>query len=198
MSRQPLDDTALDTVFRQARTHYGFHPEPIDEATLRELYDLLKWGPTSMNCQPARYVFVVSDEGKSRLIPALSEGNRDKAHEAPVTVIVAVDTLFYQHMPHIFPSSPNARERFADNPEKAHDTAWRNATLQGAYLIIAARMLGLDAGPMSGFDTAIVDEEFFPDGRYKSNFLINLGVGKPDSQRPRTPRLAFEDVVEVV
>ncbi|MFW3615293.1 malonic semialdehyde reductase [Billgrantia antri] len=198
MPRQPLDDTALDTVFRQARTHYGFRPEPVDEATLRQLYDLLKWGPTSMNSQPARYVFVMSEEGKSRLLPALSEANRDKAHEAPVTVIVAVDTRFYEHMPKVFPSSPNARERFAENPETTSDTAWRNGTLQGAYLIIAARMLGLDAGPMSGFDDAMVDEEFFPDGRYKSNFLVNLGTGDPESQRPRGARLAFEEVAEVV
>ncbi|MCE8021678.1 malonic semialdehyde reductase [Halomonas sp. MCCC 1A11036] len=196
--RPPLDDTALDTVFREAHTHYGFKPAPIDEATLRELYDLLKWGPTSMNCQPARYVFVVSDEGKSRLMPALSEGNRDKAHEAPATVIIAVDTHFYEFMPRVFPSSPNARERFAENPDKASDTAWRNGTLQGAYLIVAARMLGLDAGPMSGFDNAMVDEEFFPNGRYKSNFLINLGVGDPAGLRPRGTRLAFEEVAEVV
>lgn len=198
MPRQSLDDTALDTVFREAHTHYGFKPAPIDEATLRALYDLLKWGPTSMNCQPARYVFVVSDEGKSRLMPALSEGNRDKVHEAPATVIVAVDTRFYEFMPRVFPSSPNARERFAENPDKASDTAWRNGTLQGAYLIVAARMLGLDVGPMSGFDNAMVDEEFFPDGRYKSNFLVNLGVGEPASLRPRGARLAFEEVAEVV
>ncbi|QOR37308.1 malonic semialdehyde reductase [Billgrantia diversa] len=198
MPRQPLDDTALDTVFRQAHTHYGFRPEPVDEATLRRLYDLLKWGPTSMNSQPSRYVFVMSEEGKSRLLPALSEANRDKAHEAPVTVIVAVDTRFYQHMPKLFPSSPNARERFAENPETTSDTAWRNGTLQGAYLIIAARMLGLDVGPMSGFDNAIVDEEFFPDGRYKSNFLVNLGTGDPESQRARGARLEFEEVAEVV
>ena len=198
MPRQSLDDTALDTVFREAHTHYGFKPAPIDEATLRALYDLLKWGPTSMNCQPARYVFVVSEEGKSRLMPALSEGNRDKVHEAPATVIVAVDTRFYEFMPRVFPSSPNARERFAENPDKASDTAWRNGTLQGAYLIVAARMLGLDVGPMSGFDNAMVDEEFFPDGRYKSNFLVNLGVGEPASLRPRGARLAFEEVAEVV
>ncbi|MFQ3789995.1 malonic semialdehyde reductase [Halomonas sp. A29] len=196
--RPPLDDIALDTVFRQAHTHYGFRPEPVDEAALRRLYDLLKWGPTSMNCQPARYVFVMSEEGKSRLLPALSEANRDKAHEAPVTVIVAVDTRFYEHMLKVFPSSPNARERFAANPETTSDTAWRNGTLQGAYLIIAARMLGLDVGPMSGFDNAMVDEEFFPDGRYKSNFLVNLGAGDPESQRPRGARLAFEEVAEVV
>lgn len=198
MPRQPLDDTALDIAFRDAHTHYGFRPEPIDEATLRQLYDLLKWGPTSMNCQPARYVFVVSEEGKSRLLPALSEGNRDKTHDAPATVIVAVDTRFFEHMPKVFPSSPNARERFAANPEKASDTAWRNGTLQGAYLIVAARMLGLDVGPMSGFDNAMVDEEFFPDGRYRSNFLVNLGVADPQATRPRAPRLAFEEVAEVL
>ncbi len=196
--RSPLDDTALDTIFREARTHYGFRPEPISEATLRELYDLLKWGPTSMNSQPARYVFVISEEGKSRLLPALSEGNRDKAHQAPVNVIVAIDTRFFEHMPTVFPQSPNARERFAENLDKAQDTAWRNATLQGAYLIVAARMLGLDVGPMSGFDNALVDQEFFPDGRYRSNFLVNLGVGDPSSQRPRGERLAFDEVAEVV
>lgn len=196
--RSPLDDTALDTVFCEARTHYGFHAQPLDEAILRRLYDLLKWGPTSMNSQPARYVFVVSEEGKSRLLPALSAGNRDKAHQAGAIVIVAVDSRFYEHMPRLFPSSPNARERFAENPDKASDTAWRNATLQGAYLIVAARMLGLDVGPMSGFDNAMVDDEFFPDGRYKSNFLVNLGVGDPSSERPRGERLAFDEVAEVV
>ncbi|MCG6658847.1 malonic semialdehyde reductase [Halomonas campisalis] len=196
--RPPLDDTALDIAFREARTHYGFRDVTIDEATLRRLYDLLKWGPTSMNSQPARYVFVTSLAGKSRLLPALSEGNRDKAREAAATVIVATDTRFYEHLPSQFPDSPNARARFADDPARAADTAWRNATLQGGYLIVAARMLGLDVGPMSGFDRFMVDEEFFPDGRYQSNFLVNLGEGDPASLRPRGPRLAFDEVAEVV
>lgn len=196
--RPPLDDLALDTAFRDAHTTYGFRPEPIEEATLRRLYDLLKWGPTSMNCQPARYLFVTSEAAKARLEPALSEGNRAKTLEAPVTVIVAVDTRFYDHLPTQFPHASKARGRFAANPEHARATAWRNGTLQGGYLIVAARMLGLDVGPMSGFDNARVDAEFFPDGRYQSNFLANLGVAGPDSQRPRGPRLAFEDVAEVV
>lgn len=196
--RPPLDDTALDVAFREARTHYGFRNEPIDEALLRRLYDLLKWGPTSMNCQPSRYVFVTSVEAKSRLLPALSEANRDKSYQAGTTVIVATDTRFHEHLTTLFPSSPNARERFEINPETASETAWRNGTLQGAYLIIAARMLGLDAGPMSGFDNAMVDVEFFPDGRYKSNFMVNLGVGDPDSLRSRGPRLAFDEVAEVL
>ena len=196
--RPPLDDIALDVAFREARTYYGFRNEPVDEALLRRLYDLLKLGPTSMNCQPSRYVFVTSVEAKSRLLPALSEANRDKAYQAGATVIVATDTRFHESLPTLFPSSPNARERFEANPETARETAWRNGTLQGAYLIVAARMLGLDTGPMSGFDNAMVDGEFFPEGRYKSNFLVNLGVGDPESLRPRDPRLAFDEVAEVL
>jgi 3-hydroxypropanoate dehydrogenase len=196
--RPPLDDTALDIAFREAHTTYGFLDEPVEPDLWRRLYDLLKWGPTSMNSQPARYIFVTSLEGKSRLLPALSEGNRDKAYQASATVIVAVDTHFYEYLPTQFPGSPNARERFVANPDKAGDTAWRNGTLQGGYLIIAARMLGLDVGPMSGFDRDMVDAEFFPDGRYRSNFLVNLGSGDPESLRPRGPRLSFEEVAEVV
>ncbi|MDI5933537.1 malonic semialdehyde reductase [Halomonas sp. M4R5S39] len=196
--RPSLDDLALDTLFREAHTAHDFLDEPVDPATWRRLYDLLKWGPTSMNCQPARYVFVTSLEAKSRLVPALSEGNRDKSVRAAATVIVATDTRFYEHLPTQYPHSPNACERFAANPDKARETALRNATLQGGYLILAARSLGLDAGPMSGFDNAMVDEEFFPDGRYRSNFLVNLGVADPQATRPRAPRLAFEEVAEVL
>ncbi|MFY0991198.1 malonic semialdehyde reductase [Halomonas sp. C05BenzN] len=196
--RPSLDDHALDTLFREAHTAHGFLDEAVDPATWRRLHDLLKWGPTSMNCQPARYLFITSDEAKSRLLPALSEGNRDKSHQAPATVIVATDTRFYEHLPTQYPHSPNARERFAANPEKASETAWRNATLQGAYLILAARALGLDVGPMSGFDAAAVDAEFFPDGRWRANFLANLGVADPQANRPRAPRLAFEEVAAVL
>ncbi|PXX96312.1 malonic semialdehyde reductase [Halomonas sp. LBP4] len=196
--RPSLDDHALDSLFREAHTAHGFLDEPVDPATWRRLYDLLKWGPTSMNCQPARYAFVTSLEAKSRLIPALSEGNRDQTVQAAATVIVATDTRFYEHLPTQYPTSPNARERFAANPEKARETALRNATLQGGYLILAARTLGLDVGPMSGFDNAMVDEEFFPDGRYQSNFLVNLGVADPRMTRPRAPRLAFEEVAEIL
>lgn len=196
--RQPIDDQALDIAFREARTYPGYRDTPIDEATLRRLYDLLKWGPTSMNCQPSRYVFVTSPQAKQRLMPALSEGNRIKVDQAATTVIVATDTRFYEYLPTLAPHAPKARDNFANNPEKARITAFRNGTLQGGYLIIAARMLGLDAGPMSGFDNAAVDAEFFPDGRLQSNFLVNLGVGDAEKLRPRAPRLSFEEAAEIL
>jgi len=191
-----LSSAALDQLFCEARTHNAFAREPVPEATLRHLYSVMKWGPTSMNCQPARLVFVTSAKGKARLAPALSPANLDKTLAAPVTVIVAIDTRFYEHLPTMFPAY-DAKPTFAGNAELAASTAARNGTLQGAYLMIAARALGLDCGPMSGFDAGKLNAEFFPDGRYQANFLCNLGVGDRAALHPRGPRLTFEEACEI-
>lgn len=191
-----LNDASLDQLFRSARTHNAWTDRKIDEATLRALYDLVKWGPTSANASPARFVFVTTPEGKARLKPALSAGNMDKTLSAPVTVIVAHDLDFAQKLPVLFPHAPGAKDWFAA-PDVEQATAFRNGTLQGAYLILAARALGLDAGPMSGFDNAKVDEAFFAGTRIKSNFLVNLGHGDPAGLFERSPRLAFEEAVTI-
>jgi len=190
-----LDDQALDTLFRKARTQNGFSDKSVGDAQLRELYELMKWGPTTMNTQPARLVFVRSKAGKEKLAPALSPGNRDKTIAAPVTAIIAYDLRFYENLPRTFPNNPNAKAVFEGAEKAAHvqTTAMRNGSLQGAYLILAARALGLDCGPMSGFDNSKVDAAFFPDGRTKSNFLCNLGYGDPSKVFPRNPRLAFDE-----
>jgi 3-hydroxypropanoate dehydrogenase len=190
-----LNDQALDTLFRKARTQNGFLDQPVSDAQLLALYELMKWGPTTMNSQPARLVFVRSKAGKEKLAPALSPGNRDKTMAAPVTVIVAYDLRFYENLPRSFPNNPNAKAAFEGEEKKTHvqTTALRNGSLQGAYLLLAARALGLDCGPMSGFDNAKVDAAFFPDGRVKSNFLCNLGHGDPAKVFPRNPRLPFEE-----
>lgn len=192
---QSLDSTALDQLFLAARTYNKFTTEPVSDDLLKQLYDLYKWGPTSMNTQPGRVVFVRSVEGKERLKPALLPNNVEKTMAAPVVAIVAFDSTFYEHMPTQFPANPGARDMFANNAGLSAETASRNSALQGAYLIMAARALGLAAGPMSGFNPAAVNEAFFPDGRLKVNFLINLGWGDPSGNRPRGPRLAFEDSV---
>ena len=190
-----LNDQALDTLFRKARTQNGFLDQPVTDVQLRALYELMKWGPTTMNSQPARLVFVRSKAGKEKLAPALSPGNRDKTMAAPVTVIIAYDLRFYENLTRTFANNPNAKAAFEGEEKKAHvqTTALRNGSLQGAYLIVAARALGLDCGPMSGFDNAKVDAAFFPDGRVKSNFLCNLGHGDPAKVFPRNPRLSFEE-----
>ncbi len=193
-----LDESSLDLLFRVGHTHNGWLDKPVSEATLRTLYDLLKLGPTSLNTCPARFVFVRSREAKERLRPALAPGNLDKTLAAPVTAIIGYDEQFYEHMGFLFPERQGVRERFAANPANAHETAFRNGTLQGAYLIIAARAIGLDAGPMSGFDNARVDAEFFAGTHCKSNFLCNLGYGDPTKVRERLPRFAFETVCQVV
>ena len=195
--KNPIGDAALDQIFRSARTAHGFLADPVPDATLHALYELLKWGPTSFNCQPARFVFVRSAQAKARLKPALSPANVAQATAAPVTVIVASDTRFFDHLPAQFPAY-DARPMFANNAAVAQITAMRNGSLQGAYLIIAARALGLDAGPMSGFDGAAVDTEFFADGRYKSNFLVNLGVADTTKIHPRGPRLPFAEVATIL
>jgi 3-hydroxypropanoate dehydrogenase len=185
-----LPDACLEQVFRAARTHNGFVATPVADATLHALYDLLKWGPTSANSSPGRFVFVKSAAAKEKLQPALSENNRAKTMAAPVTVIVAHDTEFYNELPRLYPQT-DFRSAFLGKPAFIETTAFRNGTLQGGYLIIAARALGLDCGPMSGFDNAKVDAAFFPDGKWKSNFLCNLGYGDPATVRPRNPRLDF-------
>lgn len=193
----PLNDAALDQLFRGARTYSHFLPRAIERATIDALYDLLKWGPTAFNAQPARYVILQSPQAKERLAPGLSSGNRDKTLAAPAVVIVAQDLRFHEHLPEQFPAY-DAKTLFDANPALRESTAQRNATLQGAYLILAARALGLDTGPMSGFDADAVDREFFADGRYRANFLVNLGYGDPESLRPRGPRLDFAQAVTVL
>lgn len=193
-----LPASALEQAFLAARTFNKFTDQPVTDETLKQLYDLLKWGPTSMNSQPGRYVFVRSAEAKARLKPCLAPGNADKTMAAPVTVIVASDKAFYEALPVQFPAVPTARDLFAGNAALAESTAFRNSSLQGAYLIIAARLLGLDSGAMSGFDAAKVNAEFFPEGQWQANFLINLGYGDASGNYPRGPRLAFEDVAKIV
>lgn len=187
-----LPPIALEKAFLAARTFPKFTDQPVSDDILAQLYEAAKWGPTSMNCQPARFVFVRSAEAKAKLKPCLAPGNTDKTMAAPVTVIVAQDTRFFEHLPTQFPANPNAQAMFAGNSVLADATALRNSSLQGAYLIVAARMLGLDCGPMSGFNTAALDAAFFADGNYKSNFLINLGYGDVASLRPRGPRLPLD------
>lgn len=193
-----IDDHALDVIFRNARTHNAWLPRPVSDETLRRMYDLMKWGPTSANCSPARILFIRSREAKERLKPALDGSNRDKTMAAPVTAILGYDTEFYEKLPRLFPHDQSARSWFAGKPEVIHNTAFRNGTLQGAYLIIAARAVGLDCGPMSGFDNARVDAEFFSDSAVKSNFLCNLGYGDPKGLFPRSPRLPFDEACTVL
>ena len=192
-----LDDAALDTVFRAARTHYAWTGQPVGDADLHRVFDLLRMGPTSANCSPARFLFLRTPEAKERLRPALSVGNVDKTMSAPVVTIVAHDPAFYEELPRLFPHA-DARAWFAGNDALATTTAFRNGTLQGAYLILAARAAGLDAGPMSGFDNAAVDREFLSALGWRSNFLVNLGHGDPAALHPRAPRLAFDEACRLL
>ena len=188
-----IDAAGLDLLFREARTHNKWHEDPVSDETLHELYDLLKQGPTSANCSPARFLFLRTRQAKERLAPALSSGNLAKTMAAPVTVIVAYDPKFYERLPTLFPHNPDATSWFTSNDSLAATTAFRNGTLQGAYLILAARALGLDTGGMSGFDNAKVDAEFLADRGWRSNFLVNLGKGDPSGVFARSPRLAFDE-----
>lgn len=192
-----LDNKSLDIIFREARTHSVWQDKPVSEELLHQLYDLMKWGPTSGNSSPARIVFVRSAEAKQRLLPLMSEGNREKTGKAPVTAIVAHDLEFYEQLPKLFPHT-DARSWFVGNQPLIDISAFRNGTLQGAYLIIAARALGLDAGPMSGFDNAGVDKEFFPGGKVKSNFVINLGYADHSKVHHRNPRLSFDEAAQIL
>ena len=193
----PLDQAALDQLFMDARTQNAWQDRDIPEATLHRLFDIVKMGPTSANCSPARYIFVKSAAAKERLRPHLSGGNAEKTMSAPVCVIVGHDTEFYEHLPKLFPHT-DAKSWFTSSPELAAETAFRNGTLQGGYLILAARALGLDTGPMSGFEKDGVDKEFFAGTTIKSNFLVNLGYGDPSALFDRSPRFDFDDIAEII
>jgi 3-hydroxypropanoate dehydrogenase len=191
-----LDAAALDQLFREARTHNKWQDKPVPEETLRALYDLLKWGPTSANSSPARFAFLISDGSKAKLKDALSPGNIEKTMTAPVTVIVAHDPKFFDQLPKLFPHA-DARSWFAGNWSLADTTAMRNGTLQGAYLMVAARALGLDVGAMSGFDNMKIDDQYFSETGWKSNFLVNLGYGDPEGLFARSPRLDFDEACRI-
>ncbi len=192
-----LPDPCLDQLFREARTHNAWQDRDVPDELLHQVVDLLKLGPTSANCSPARFVFVKSPEAKERLKPHLSEGNRDKTMKAPVCAIIGYDLDFYLYLPKLFPHT-DAKSWFAGNEKKIAETAFRNGTLQGAYLIMAARALGLDCGPMSGFDNEGVDREFFAGTKIKSNFLCNLAYGDPSVLFPRSPRFDFDEMARIV
>ncbi|MCX7194027.1 MAG: malonic semialdehyde reductase [Proteobacteria bacterium] len=192
-----LDERSLDTLFRTARTHNAWQDKPVSDEQLCQIYDLMKWAPTSANSCPARIIFVKSPSAKQRLLSAMIPGNIDKTRTAPVTAIIAQDHEFYEKLPQLFPHA-DARAWFAGNQSLIDTTAFRNATLQGAYLILAARALGLDAGPMSGFDNAKIDQEFFSGTSIKSNFLINLGYGDASGLFPRGPRLSFDEAAQIL
>jgi 3-hydroxypropanoate dehydrogenase len=195
--KKPLDDAALDTLFREARSYNRWTADTVPERTLRALYDLLKLGPTSANCCPARFVFVSSSAAKAKLVGCVSPGNVVKVEQAPVTVIVGMDEKFYERVPFLFPHKPEIADMFKD-PAVGNVHMMRNATLQGAYLILAARSLGLDAGPMSGFSNEKVDAAFFSGTAVKSNFLCALGVGTTEGLFSRSPRLAFEEACKIL
>jgi 3-hydroxypropanoate dehydrogenase len=188
-----IDAYGLDLLFRKARTHNRFTDQPVTDDELRALHHLLKAGPTSANSSPARFLFLRTREAKQKLAPALSSGNHDKTMAAPVTAIVAYDPRFYEKLWKLFPHNPDATSWFTSNDSLAAITAFRNGTLQGAYLILAARALGLDTGAMSGFDNAMVDELFLADRGWRSNFLCNIGHGDPGGLLPRSPRLDFDE-----
>jgi 3-hydroxypropanoate dehydrogenase len=195
--RNSLDDHALDQIFREARTHIAWLDRPVSDELLRQAVELAKMGPTSANCLPMRIVFVRSKEAKERLRPALAPGNVDKTMAAPATTIIGYDLEFCELLPRLFPRS-DMRQAFVGKPDLIKDTAFRNSSLQGAYFILALRSLGLDTGPMSGFDNAKVDAEFFSGTAVKSNFLINIGHGDPAKLFPRSPRLTFEEIARIV
>ena len=194
----PIASAALDQIFLQARTHNKWLDKPVSPELLRQLVATMIMGPTSINSLPARIVFVTSPEAKKRLEPLLSENNRAKTMQAPVCAIIGYDLKFYESLSQTAPHNPAARSWFEGNDGVIKATAFRNSSLQGAYLIVAARALGLDAGPMSGFDNAGIDREFFPEGRIKSNFICALGYGDPSGVRPRAPRLSFDEMAKII
>lgn len=187
-----LDESAFATLFTEARSQNGWLSNPVDDAILHQLYDLVRWGPTSANCSPARFVFVRTQEGKEKLAASLSRGNIEKTMTAPVCVIVAMDKAFFNQLPKLFPHG-DAKSWFTSSPTVAHETAFRNASLQAGYLILAARALGLDAGPMSGFDQAKLDSAFFQGTSWTANLLVNLGYGDSSKVYGRLPRLDFSE-----
>lgn len=192
-----LDSAALDLLFRAARTHNGWRDQPVSDNLLAELHDLMKWGPTSANCWPLRVVYVKSPEAKARLVPLMMEGNRAKTQTAPVTAILGMDMRFYEELPRLFPHT-DAKSWFVGNDALIEATAFRNSSLQGAYFMLAARALGLDCGPMSGFDADGINAEFFAGTQTKVNFICNLGYGDPAALFPRSPRPEFAEVCKIV
>jgi 3-hydroxypropanoate dehydrogenase len=187
----------LNQLFREARTHNAWLPKRVPVEALREAYELARWGPTSANSSPARFVFLESEAAKARLLPALAPLNVEKTKAAPVTAIIAWDTEFHEKLPKLFPHA-DMRSFFVGKPALIEETAFRNSSLQGAYFMLAARAVGLDCGPMSGFDAAKVNAEFFPDGKWKVNFLCNLGYGDHSKLFPRSPRLEFDEACKVL
>ncbi len=196
-AKTAISPAALDQLFRHARTHHAWLPQPVAPELLRRVYELTALGPTSANTSPARFIFLTTPQSKERLRPALAPGNHEKTMSAPVTVIIAYDTEFYEKLPQLFPHA-DARPWFAGKPALIEETAFRNGSLEGAYLIFAARALGLDCGPMSGFDPAKVNAEFFPGGKWKANFLCNLGYGDASKLFPRSPRLSFDEACQLL
>ena len=193
-----ISDEALDVIFRAARTHNKWSDKPVSDALLMAVYDLMRWGPTAANTTPARFLFLTSMEAKLRLKPLLSQGNREKTMVAPAVAIVAYDLDFPETLPKLFPSNPKMKDAFAGKSEMTKESAFRNGTLQGAYFIIAARALGLDCGPMGGFDRDGVDKEFFAGTNIKSNFICALGHGDPAGIFPRNPRLSFDQACRII
>ncbi len=192
-----LDENALNTLFNNARSHNGWLDQGVSEAQLRQLFDLMKWAPTSANCSPARIVFVQSEAQKAKLVPLMMEGNREKVRTAPVTAIIGMDMAFYEKLPQLFPHA-DAKSWFVGNQALIDATAFRNSSLQGGYFILAARALGLDVGAMSGFDGDKVNQAFFPDSTVKVNFICNLGYGDHSKVFGRSPRFAFDEVCRIV
>lgn len=197
-SNNILDDQALDILFREARTHRKWQNKEVSDVLIKAVYDLMKLGATEANTCPARFVFVKTPEAKMRLKPHLDAGNVDKTMTAPLTAIIAYDIKFYELMPKLFPHEPTARSWFEGKEEKIKLVTMRNSSLQAAYLMLAARALGMDCGPMGGFNAEGVDKEFFPDGQYKVNFLCNIGYGDPSALFPRGPRLSFDEACEIL
>lgn len=193
-----LSQEAIDQLFHKARTQNGFRDRAIPRELLEDLYDLARMGPTSANGSPGRFIFLTTPEAKARLLPAMSPGNVEKTKSAPVTAIIAWDTEFHEHLPRLFPHAPGFRDVFHGNDALIHETAFRNSSLQGGYFILAARALGLDVGPMSGFDAEKVNAEFFPDGKWKVNFIVNLGYGDESKLFPRSPRLDFHEAAAIL
>jgi 3-hydroxypropanoate dehydrogenase len=194
---KPIPDQAIDQIFLKARTHNTWLPKPVSEKTLLELYQLTRMAPTSANGSPARFVFLTAPAAKERLLPAMAPANVEKTRSAPVTVLIAWDTEFHEQLPKLMPYA-NFRDYFHGNDALIHETAFRNSSLQGGYFILAARALGLDVGPMSGFDAEKVNAEFFPDGKWKVNFIVNLGYGDHSKLFPRQPRLAFDEAAQIL
>lgn len=197
MTHTPLPDSTLDQIFREARSQNGWKETPVSETLIRAIYDLARMGPTSANCSPARFVFCATSEAKDRLAALATPGNGDKIRAAPVTVIFGYDLKFYERIPELFPHNPGAKDWFASSAQLAETTAFRNGTLQAAYFMLAARSLGLDCGPMSGFSNPGVDEAFFAGTTIKSNFICSIGTGDPSKLFARSPRLAFEDACRI-